>query len=222
MRNDRDIVGYSISNDGSGYDKSVREKYRYLNASRRNSKKYGKNFISKKRIYSEANSKDKVAEEKLLRDFSRLVISMAIVAVFLGVRTVDTTFTNSIEDKAINLLRSSSEIDNKISNVFVSIGSKMGITINELNKDFNISEGAVGFENEENETLDKNNESGSNYIEENEILGNEVELGEIPGSESVDSNVISEEQVSDFYIDEELLEEVFNNEKKWIRQVIPF
>lgn len=192
-------INKNDSNSIRESNRGVRDKYKYLNASHRNDLSRNiKRRYSRSGKYKVNTKDDYIDEEKIVKDFRRLMISICIVLVIFAVKILDTSFTNFIEQKAISLIRSTSDIDNKIYSSFVSFGDRMGITIDEVSSE------SKGIDGE-----DSNNVNNS-FVEEFE--DDDVIIQDI---QDVDKTTdVSEEQVSDFYIDDELLEEVFNDEKK--------
>ncbi len=176
---------------------SARESFRHLNASNRNrANRYlnkSQNMGYLRDDYSgmqEENSIDKISN-----NFRRFLISAVFVATVVIVKILDFGFTNTLEAKITDVLRTSSTIDSKISESFVSLGEKMGINIDELS----------GVEN--NAEVEIVEEGVVTELESTEAVTEET--ASVVGEENV-----TEEQINDFYIDDEVLESVFEDEKK--------
>ncbi len=177
---------------------SARESFRHLNASNRSR---GNRYLNKSQSMGYINDgyKDKPEiynEDKISKDFKRFLISAVFVATVVIVKILDFGFANSIEAKITDILRTSSTIDSKISEGFVSLGEKMGINIDELRETNSGSE--VDVQEVENSVVTDEELT-------NTVVGEESEVSE---------ENVTEEQITDFYIDDEVLESVFEDEKK--------
>ncbi len=174
---------------------SARESFRHLNSSNRTrANRYlnkSQNMGYVRDGYSD--SQRTYNEDKISKDFRRFLISTVIVATVVIVKILDFGFTNAIEEKLTDILRSSSAIDNKISNAFVLLGEKMGINIDEITEVENSSESLGSESVVEEDTTNQVSEEDSTEVEATDT---------------------TEEQISDFYIDDEVLESVFEDEKK--------
>ncbi len=193
MDNIKEIKEITRSNiDYKTRNSEVREKYRYLNSSHRNGKSGFSNYRTRE---NKDYISDESAEElKIARDFRRFVISTAIVGLVVGVKIVDTNFTNMIENKITASIRTSSTLEESIQGKMVYFASKVGINIDGVNAD--------------NKPVVEENNVAS---EEPEVVLEEVK----PAGDSDDSATeVFESQVEDFYIDESILEEVMEDEKK--------
>lgn len=189
----------------------ARDRFRYLNASHRNSNR-SSNYRSYKRMPKVNNverekfdvDEDKMSE-KIDKSFKRLMVSTGLVAFVLAIKLMDNSFTNKLEGEVTNLIRSSSEFDYKISNQLVSLSEKMGININGIN---NINQSSDTVEDIDLNAVDINRPAIDGVAEE------VVEKTEISDEEVTDSERLSEEQVTDFYIDDSVFEEIKGDTKK--------
>ncbi len=211
-------------------ESDARERFRYLNASHRNSNRNTYKNLNRASSYKSNTrpAKDKYVEydntfnenenksTNVEKSFKRLMVSTGFVAFVLAVKLMDNGFTNKLEGGITNLIRTSSEFDNKISSQIVSLTEKMGININGIN----VVEDSTGIEsNETTLNKDNTNEKGLIVDDLNQIKPEEVgveakEPENFNVENKTDSEVISEDQVSDFYIDDSVFEEIKGDSKK--------
>ncbi len=202
----------------------ARERFRHLNASHRSVGRT--NYRSENRYkndgYTEIDDvyvESDVVTAKADKNFKRLMVSTGLVAFVLVIKLMDNGFSTKIETSMTNLIRNSSDLDNKISSQMVSLTEKMGININGMDK----VENREVIENTSPETTSTdtsgNVEDVTDELESisisNDLEDEGDELGKTEAkTEKTDSEVISEEQVADFYIDDSVFEEIKGDSKK--------
>ncbi len=218
MDNVREISSIRRTNRATS---DARERFRYLNASHRssgkssNSKIYRRATKGKYGEYADTPTENENMSVNTDKSFRRLMLSTGFVAVVLAVKLMDNSFANKLESGVTNIIRNSSEFDNKISSKFVSLSDKMGININGIN---DVSEGNdLNNVGGLNDAININGQSESLDNVSKGVLGednlNSTGLNEQSKTEDItesksDSEVISEDQVSDFYIDDSVFEEI--------------
>ncbi len=183
MENDREIKKME-----NGYRRSnARENFRHLNSSNRN--RVGK-YINRNSELGYIRDESEVgnnnySQEKMASDFSRFLISTVILALVVLAKIIDIGLFNAIEDKAIEVLRTETTVDSKLTESFLVLSEKIGINLDEIkNSNYNTTNN-ISNESEYDSSLEDNQ------------LNNE-----------------GDEQIADFYIDEEILESVFEEGKK--------
>lgn len=229
MENYREVT---VLDNSGNKNSSAREKYRYLNSSHRNSRGDRQTYRTSEREnyysgHTSTSQNEGVDEEKIAREFRRLMISTAIVGVAVFVKVLDFGVANAIEDRFRSSLQTTSQIDNKISDSMVSFGQKVGINLDEINNNSNLATDIntnINTDNTDNTVIDDsfiNTDTNANSTDViGEINNNVNNITDVTNSDSTaadstDNGVdIANEQISDFYIDDEILESVFEDGKK--------
>ncbi len=211
MENVREISSIKRTNRNVS---DARDRFRYLNSSHRNagrsngrsSKRYEKSF--EKTDYIEVDDNYIETSSAADKNFKRLMISTGLIAFVLAIKLMDNSFSNSLEVTVTNLIRNSSELDNKISEQMVSLTEKVGINIKGISKTESTSNDGMVDDTITNDITNDNIENQENAQDvSNEVIKGEnvIESG---------SGEISEDQVSDFYIDDSIFEEIKGESKK--------
>ncbi len=185
----------------------ARKKYRYLNASNRRNERYSE----KDSYYGDYSleKNDSLDEEKVAKEFRRLVISIGIVCLVVVAKVIDNNLMNSIESEITSSIRTTSEWDRKISKQLVYLGNEMGINVNNVSmENDNIENNIDGLPKD---TYNTEVENQVNFNHENA----ELENLNFDGIEEVNKELdFEDDQIADFYIDEDFLDEVLNDGKK--------
>ncbi len=193
----------------------ARKKYRYLNASNRKNEKKER-YTPKEKYYNDYSTEreSNLDEEKVAKEFRRLVISVAVVCLVVVVKVVDNNFMNGIENKITYSIRTTSEWDKKISKQLVYLGGEMGINLNDVSTGKNNIENVNVEENIQKQTEDTYSIDAENA---DDLSQEDINIEDLnfEGIEEVNKELdFEDDQIADFYIDEDFLDEVLNDGKK--------